>query len=528
MKRFALIMLVAIAAIACKKEDPIVPEIKVTTTEFTLPLAGTEDMSYKVQFNANVDWTAALKETTEWCTITPASGVAGDASVTVIALENPTEEQRTVTLVLTAGTAVKELVLTQEAVFIPRLSTTPADGVNVPQAGGSASVEVTANVAYTVTVDAEATWLTVAQDGNTVTMTATANEEYAARGANVTFATEHEGVGAVVYVYQEGRATKLWTKNVADLPDFDPSKRVKLAKYGDLLAVANTTKVYALNPATGEVAMTLNMPEGFNADNVLVDDAGNFLLAADVIGTGDLALFYVPDPFNPAPQLIFTYNSGNYYSAETGNIRVKGNILDDAVITAVASDGAGGALLAWEVVDGVCSDWKWTNVPYTAWSVGSLCAAPAGTSLADGIFYIGYGGDYNLKYTANFVAGGGSEWATSYVTGSSWMENYNCIATAEWNGTKYAAITAGCHFNYDDADAILLNVNNPAAAEHVYTYSGTPDVERDENWTNLNWTGAAQQTDFPNSDILIFPTADALVMVYVDAAYGAMSCVAVK
>ena len=190
MKKIALMMLLAIAAIACNPEEQIVPEIKVTTTEFTLPLAGTEDMSFKVQFNANVDWTAALKETTEWCTITPASGVAGDASVTVIALENPTEEERTVTLVLTAETAVEEIVLTQEAVFIPRLATSPADGVNVPQAGGSASVEVTANVAYTVTVDAEATWLTVAQDGNTVTMTATANEDFAARGANVTFATE--------------------------------------------------------------------------------------------------------------------------------------------------------------------------------------------------------------------------------------------------------------------------------------------------------------------------------------------------
>ena len=244
MKKIALMMLLAIAAIACNPEEQIVPEIKVTTTEFTLPLAGTEDMSFKVQFNANVDWTAALKETTEWCTITPASGVAGDASVTVIALENPTEEERTVTLVLTAGTAVEEIVLTQEAVFIPRLATTPADGVNVPQAGGSASVEVAANVAYTVTVDAEATWLTVAQDGNTVTMTATANEEYAARGANVTFATEYEGVGATVYVYQEGRATKLWTKKVAELEGFDANMRVRLAKYGDLLAVANTTKVY--------------------------------------------------------------------------------------------------------------------------------------------------------------------------------------------------------------------------------------------------------------------------------------------
>lgn len=532
MKKIALMMLVAIAAIACNKQDEIVPEINVTTTEFTVPVEGSEEEPFLVQFNANVAWTAALKEASEWCSIAPNSGVAGDATLSVYALENELEETRSVTIVITAGSAVKEVTVTQEAVFVPRISVSP-EYPTIPLAGGSVTVEVTANLEYQVNVPEDATWLTYTKEGNVLTFTAaTANEAFSARTATVTFTTALEEVACAATVSQEGRAAKLWTKKVADLEGFDVNKRVKLARYGDLLAVANTTKVYAINPATGEVEKTINIPEGFNADNVLVDDAGNFLLAADVIGTGDLTLFYVPDPFNPAPQPIFTYNSGNYYAAETGNIRVKGNILDDAVITAVASDGAGGALLAWEIVDGVCSDWKWTNVPYTAWSVGSLCAAPAGPSLADGIFYIGYGGNYNLKYTSNFTAGGGSTWVDSYVTGSSWMENYNCISIAEWKGNKYLAVTAGCHFNYDDADAILLNVNDPAAAQHVYTYSGTNDVTRDENWANTDWIGNpdadGQQTPFPNSDILIFPTADAFVMVYVDAAFGAMSCVALR
>ena len=110
MKKIALMLMVAVAAIACNPQEDIVPEIKVTSTETTLPLAGTEDMSFKIQFNTNVAWTAALKEVSEWCTITPASGVAGDASVTVIALENPTEEERTATVVITAGSAVEEVV----------------------------------------------------------------------------------------------------------------------------------------------------------------------------------------------------------------------------------------------------------------------------------------------------------------------------------------------------------------------------------------------------------------------------------
>ena len=527
MKKIALMMLVAIAAIACNKTPEIVPEIKVTTTDLVIPVAGSEN--FKVEFNANVEWTAKFKEVVDWCTVTPASGVAGDVAVTIIADENTVEEERTATLVLTARTAVKEVVITQEALFVPRLSLS-AESVTLPLEGTQTEVTVTTNVDYTVTAE-ENNWLTVTKNGNKVAFKATANEAYESRTVAVTFATQHEGVGAVINVTQDGKAVRLWTKQVADLEGFDVNKRVKLAKWGEKLLVSNGTQVYVLNPATGAVETKIAVPGGMVADNLLVDDAGNLLLGTDMPNSSAVALYYVADPTKPEPQLIFTY-AGDYYAAQSGNIRVKGNIKDDAVITAVASDGAGGAVLYWTVTDGVCSPYTWINPPYTAWSVGSLCAAPVGKTIADGIFYIGYGGDYNLRYAKDIVAGGGNTWGVSYTTGSSWMENYNCISTTEWNGHKYAAIVSGCHFNYDDAEATLLNVDNPAAAQKIYTYSGTYDVTRAEDWANLNWTGntalPGAQTEFPNSDVLIYPTADAIVMVYVDAAFGAMSSVAVK
>ena len=68
----------AIAVIACKQEETILPEVNVTSTTTTLPVAGTEDMSFKVTFKANVDWTAKLKTPVEWCAITPANGKAGE------------------------------------------------------------------------------------------------------------------------------------------------------------------------------------------------------------------------------------------------------------------------------------------------------------------------------------------------------------------------------------------------------------------------------------------------------------------
>lgn len=614
MKRIALFIAIAIAAIACKPEEQIVPEVTVHTDEATLVIP-TEGGDVQIAFDANVEWTASLKEATaaDWCTITPSSGAAGSTSLKVIALENTTNDNRVVTVVITAQTAKKEVKVTQlqkdalvlsgektfevaadggqvkfavnhniaveakadadwlvqaatramqtseftfdvaantgaartakitvtagdlkeeltvnQAAWAPVFEVAPAEDQWIAVEGGSVSITVDANVEYTVTTD-ENDWLTVTNEGGVYTFTAAANEGFDYRSTGVYVTPKDEAYvesAKAFYVFQNGRAAKLWAKHPAeDYDGYDASQRVKLAKYGDYILLANTTKIYVLNPADGSVVNTIDVPAGMAAHNVLVDDAGNVLFGADALdGAGDVTLYYVADPFNPEPEQLISWNAGNYYCVGAGNIRVKGNVKDDAVITAVVTDGAGGACLAWEVVDGVIGDWKWTNPPYTNWNVPSLCFAPIGATMADGFFYIGYGGDYNLYYTDSFVAGGGTPWAVSYVTGSSWMENYNCIATAEWNGNKYAAVVAGCHFDYDAADVFLLNVNNPAAAEHVYTHHGDGDANWD--WTagvNPNWTGLGTY-----SDVLLVPTADALLMVYVDSNYGAMACVAIK
>ena len=614
MKRIALFIAIAIAAIACKPEEQIVPEVTVHTDEATLVIP-TEGGDVQIAFDANVEWTASLKEATaaDWCTISPSSGAAGSTSLKVIALENTTNDNRVVTVVITAQTAKKEVKVTQlqkdalvlsgektfevaadggqvkfavnhniaveakadadwlvqaatramqtseftfdvaantgaartakitvtagdlkeeltvnQAAWAPVFEVAPAEDQWIAVEGGSVSITVDANVEYTVTTD-ENDWLTVTNEGGVYTFTAAANEGFDYRSTGVYVTPKDEAYvesAKAFYVFQNGRAAKLWAKHPAeDYEGYDASQRVKLAKYGEYILLANTTKIYVLEPADGSVVNTIDVPAGMAAHNVLVDDAGNVLFGADALdGAGDVTLYYVADPFNPAPEQLISWNAGNYYCVGAGNIRVKGNVKDDAVITAVVTDGAGGACIAWEVVDGVISDWKWTNPPYTNWNVPSLCFAPIGSSMSDGFFYIGYGGDYNLYYTDSFVAGGGTPWAVSYVTGSSWMENYNCIATAEWNGNKYAAVVAGCHFNYDAADVFLLNVNNPAAAEHVYTHHGDGDADWD--WTagvNPNWTGLGTY-----SDVLLVPTADALLMVYVDSNYGAMACVAIK
>ena len=389
-------------------------------------------------------------------------------------------------------------------------------------------------------------WLSHSVSGNTYTFTATENPTWEERSVVLVFSPKdaaYSDMTKTVVVYQYGHAFRMWMKQLTSIDGYDSTKKVRLALYGDKLLLANTTNVYLMNPATGEVETSISMPSGVNAHSVLVDDAGNVMIAADALFDSDrndieLVLYHLPDPMNPVPEEVFSYNIGNYYGSQTGNVRVKGDIKKNAVITAVVSDGQDednpedGAVLMWEIKDGVCSDWTWTNAPYTAWGIESLCAYPAGNTLADGLFYIGYGGDYNLKYASDIVMKPvlgddgnyveSTDWTTSYVTGSSWQENYNCISTVVWKGKAYAAIMMGCHFNYDDADMLLLNIDDPGSAVHVYTYSGTNDVERNDAWANMWWTGNGAY-----SDILLIPTDDALLMIGADSNYGTIACVAI-
>jgi hypothetical protein len=109
------------------------------------------------------------------------------------------------------------------------------------------------------------------------------------------------------------------------------------------------------------------------------------------------------------------------------------------------------------------------------------------------------------------------------VTGSSWEENYNCISTAEWNGTKYAAILGGVFYNYTDTKLFLLNVDNPASAELVYKHVGTYDITRNDDWSNAWFTGLGTY-----SDVLLVPAGDTMLMVYVDSNFGSLTCIAIN
>lgn len=517
-------------------EFTVTPEDETKTFE-------AEGGEYAVTVAANVEYTVNVPEN-DWLTVADAEGV-----YTFTAAANTTPAAREVTVTI----APKDEKLAEAAVAIKmnqkgagaKLVVSDEDKADKWLSPAASTFELTVDTNLEVEVtygwDAEGVepWISFTEADGVYTF-AVAEGGWNLRSAFVYITPVDEAyadLAVTVSVFQNGRATKLWSKEVKAIEGYDPTQPARLAQYGDKILLANTTKVYVLDPATGEAVTTINMPEGVIAHNVLVDDAGNFMIAANGVGaaanenagvTADITLYLVPDPMNPAPEELLTYNTGNYYCAETGNFRVKGNVKDDAVITATVADGGKGAVIMWEIVDGAFTeytfDWgsrNWTFVegPYSAYVVSNVCCAPAGTSLADGLFYIGYGGDYNLKYKA-----GENEWVTSYVTGSSWMENYGCISTATYGESKYAAIVKACHFDYDAADVVLLDVTDPSAAKELYVYNGDGDAAWD--WgagVNNSWTGGGTY-----SDVLLAPAADGMLMVYIDSNYGTMACIAIQ
>ena len=403
---------------------------------------------------------------------------------------------------------------------------------------GTITVPVATNIEYVATVGEGCDWITLPAETRAAEVTVedvvfnvAENTAMTSRSAKVYIAPKNELYSSLtieIPVTQKGRANKAWSKEVTSYEGYDAAKPVRLAKYGDNILLANTTKVYVLDPATGEAVNTISMPEGVTAHSVLVDDAGNFMIAADAAYGATTTLYLVPDPTNPVPEELLSFDTNNYYCVEAGNFRVKGNVKEDAVVTLTVADGGSGAVIFWEIVDGEFTQftfdwgsrsWDYVTGPYSGWAVATTCAAPAGTSIADGFFFIGYNGDYNLKYKV-----GEADWVTSYVTGSSWMENYNCISTATWKNNKYAAIVMGCHFNYDMADAVLLDVNDPAAAKHLYTHYGDGDAAWDwDAGVNNSWTGGGTY-----SDVLLATSEDTMLMVYVDSQYGTIGCVAIN
>ena len=459
---YALCLMAGLAVVACEQEEAFVPHVDFPPTEVTIPTAGTEELAepITVKFNANAAWTAALtgEGVAEWLSISPKSGEAGEASIKLDAVANTGKENRTASLEITVE-GLEPIVVKVTQLQKNAIDVNAEDAYTVSFKGGSVEVEVGANVAYTYEADAE--WLveTKAYATDKLAFTVPAQEVNApARTGYITVYSEL-GVVKVVSITQEAWSPIVWSNSLSEMGA--AAGRVGVAAVGDKVYFTAGGELWTADAATGANAAKVALPEGFVAGSVLADDAGNILVSGPDImyeAGGQLQLYLVTETgYTP----LVDYNSANFWCTEMGNFRVKGDVTKNAVIAAYVCGGTAYALY-WEVKDGVVGASAYVQLPDMSWDASTGVAAPAGATIADGCFCITYGNDYDLFYFD------GTEWTKTWESPASWMENFNCISTAEVGGKKYLALTMSCHFDYDYTDIVVLDVTDPKAAKEVF------------------------------------------------------------
>jgi len=158
MKKILLILAIAATAFACKKA-PVAAEITLTSpAEVSVTSAGE---TFDVTFTTNVAWKAAVTSG-EGVTITPSSGEAGTMKASVTVAANTAYDSRSAELTITAtGEADQKTAKVKITQLEAKAVKYDGAAIEVAAAGETVNVKLKANVAYTLSSDAD--WVTAVQ-----------------------------------------------------------------------------------------------------------------------------------------------------------------------------------------------------------------------------------------------------------------------------------------------------------------------------------------------------------------------------
>ena len=186
------------------------PEISFPAGSETQPVFATEGGTSTLTFTASEAWTASVGEANtraiDWLTVSPTSGQAGTATLTITTEPNTTYDERNAAIILTSGSTRKTLTVTQKQ---QDALTVTSNKVELDATGGEFSIELQSNitVSYEIAENAQ-TWLTPASDTRALTTTtlrfqAATNEDLQPRQGVITL-SGGDGLTEEVTVYQAG------------------------------------------------------------------------------------------------------------------------------------------------------------------------------------------------------------------------------------------------------------------------------------------------------------------------------------
>ena len=213
MKRLFWLLVMALAIISCSydgTDDGIQGggtnqsqnEIIVVQTDLNFnKAAGVQT----VAFSSPAEWRIQLINTPsdDWCSVTPTSGVAGNAAITINIEPNSSPNERFASIIIKSGTLRKTIKVTQEQT--DALSVTIMKH-EVAAVGDTVSIEVNANIDFTYAIDNQAQdWITYqttrAMKTSNLIFAIAANESEEKRQGTVTISAGK--FKKIVTIYQE-------------------------------------------------------------------------------------------------------------------------------------------------------------------------------------------------------------------------------------------------------------------------------------------------------------------------------------
>ena len=551
-----LIAAALVTVVACNKNTPDpkpdpTPDPTPTVPDLTLSTPKIVDVDgessiYTVKFNAGKAWTATLSYpdgSESGAVLAKEKGEAADGVELKVTFQGLTEEQmgRLIQLDLKAGSTTESILFFQGLVFLPD---NEEEVPTLSVAGGKYNLNILTNMDVTIKkydgAEEAFPWAPV-----------TINQDEAAHkislafdvAANTGYDDEGNPTGETTdmvtrfYLAQEGHTTVDWLTQLpaefnvenTDEPIHDATATV--AMFDGKLLVCDATKIHTVDPATGAFNGTLNVGD-LPVQSIANDDAGNLLLAS-LIPYGEVGSIYAVKAndakLENAVRLIPWVNEAWSGSRGADKVAAKGDVFGNGVVTmmygGVKEYGGLSYCLAWEIKNGTAdvfdyNEWNksthrinndaWLTTPELGdnlWLSNRAAFVPAGPSVADGFFYGGYDGLYNVNYYD------GSEWHVAIEAVGDWAGGPQGMGTVTWNGKKILAIMQ-MGYTWDGwgmpSYLWIADVTNPLAPEVIS--KAEYDNEKDPIVTGY--------TESSCVDVLPVVDGNDLVVYFVDSSQG--------
>lgn len=512
MKKILSVLAFAALFFAACEPQPV-PDSLVLNSQAVVSVGGDSEI-VNISFTTNNNWTAQSSE--EFIVLNATSGEAGEITLKATVQSLPEDlDGRLGQVTIKVGELEETVTIYQGQVFI-----IVPESTEIGVEGGVALFAVISNLEYKVTTYDSFDWAPVTFDAENGAgaFTVAPNTGYDSRTAYVKFTIpaiqdpvineetgeptgETKDHAERVYVIQSGNSKLEWCTMLTSDFNVGDGATASVALFNGKLLVSDGLKVNIVDPATGKFEGVLNTGS-LPVQSIASDDAGNLLLAnLGAYGTlFDVYAVKAGDSKLASPKNLihcvveaWSGSTGVDKVAARGDVSENGVGIVSAIYGGVPTYGGVHYGLYWGINGGKANEqpyneWNpivnqpdggWFQLPLGGddlWLSNRAAFVPAGPTAADGFFYGGYDGAYNLNYY------NGSEWSVAVPEAGNWGGGPQGLHATVWNGKKVIAMVQMGYTWWSEGWGMpaylwIVDVTDPANAQVLSCaeYSGTSE-----------------------------------------------------